>query len=112
MLAGVAEMNLGAVLMLAGAIESVVPLPANPTHRSIMRSTKTAMRAWLSKATAAEKRQVAKSAGTSVKYLENIAAGRRSPSAGLAQRLAKASGGALLQQELCHACGQCPLVRN
>ena len=53
-----------------------------------MRRPETSMRAWLSKASAVEKRAVAKAAGTSVIYLYHIAAGRRQASADLAQRLA------------------------
>jgi hypothetical protein len=72
----------------------------------------TAMRKWLSVASADDKRKLAKAAKTSVIYLYHIAAGRRALSADLAQRLAHASGGALDQRELCVACGKCPLLNT
>lgn len=82
-----------------------------------MRRPSTAMRAWLSIATAAQKVEVATAAGTSIKYLEHIAAGRRQISADLAQRLVHASKELhvralyLDQKELCAACAACPIAR-
>jgi hypothetical protein len=81
-----------------------------------MRRPQTAMRDWLSLATAAQKKQVATIADTSVVHLTHIAAGRRRMSAELAQRLAHASRELhvralyLDQRELCTACAKCPLV--
>ena len=75
-----------------------------------MRRPETSMRAWLSKASAVEKRAVAKAAGTSVIYLSHIAAGRRQASADLAQRLAAATK--LDQRSLCNACRKCPLANT
>ena len=75
-----------------------------------MRRPPSAMRTWLRKATAEEKRELAKSAKTSVVHLHHIASGRRGVSAELAQRLAHASKGELEQRELCLACSKCPLI--
>ena len=71
----------------------------------------TAMRRWLNNAQPAEARTVARRAGTSVAHMRHIAAGRRAPSADLAQRLARATGGALDQRILCDACHRCPLAK-
>jgi len=77
---------------------------------------KNAIAKWLRLATPDNARQLAKVADTSVPHLRHIAAGRRSVSAELAQRLAHASrtlkAKALLldQRLLCKACGSCPIV--
>jgi transcriptional regulator with XRE-family HTH domain len=77
---------------------------------------KNAIAKWLQLATPALARQLAKAADTSVPHLRHIAAGRRSVSAELAQRLAHASKSLhikmllLDQRLLCKACGACPIV--
>jgi hypothetical protein len=75
-----------------------------------MRRPQTAMSQWLSKASSVEKRTAAKAAGTSIVYLYHVAAGRRSLSADLAQRLAHSTG--IDQRELCAACAKCNLANT
>jgi transcriptional regulator with XRE-family HTH domain len=80
-----------------------------------MSKPKNAMLKWLDYATPAQKKALAKAAGTSRQYLAHIAAGRRKVNAQLAQRLAHASQRfdlpPLDQRQLCKACGQCPLIK-
>lgn len=73
-----------------------------------MRQPKNVMRDWLRSVSTAQAREAAKIAGTSIKHLQHIAAGRRGVSAELAQRLAHATG--INQRALCQACAKCPLV--
>jgi len=78
-----------------------------------MARPNTALRDWLTVATADQARQLAKAAKTSVPQLRHIASGRRKASAALAQRLVHASQQFNLvmrldQRELCEACGKCP----
>jgi (p)ppGpp synthase/HD superfamily hydrolase len=81
-----------------------------------MRQPKNVMRDWLRSVSTAQAREAAKIAGTSIKHLQHIAAGRRGVSAELAQRLAHAttrvSGivNGLEQQTLCKACAKCPIA--
>ena len=80
-----------------------------------MASRKNAMLKWLALATPEQKRQLAKAAGTSRAHLTHLGSGFRSASADLAQRLSAASRTLpkplrLDQQDLCKACGKCPLV--
>lgn len=81
-----------------------------------MATPKNAIAKWLRLATPDNARALAKAADTSVPHLRHIAAGRRSVSAELAQRLAHASRTLhsrllyLDQRLLCRACGACPLV--
>jgi len=78
-----------------------------------MRRPSTTMRNWLKTATPAQARALAEAAETSVPHLRHIAAGRRSMSADMAQRVAHASnayGPRLNQTDLCEACGRCPLA--
>lgn len=75
-----------------------------------------AMYRWMKRATPAQKKELAKAAGTSVNQLKHLQAGRRGMSAEAAQKLAAASHTLhhralyLDQRELCSACGHCPLV--
>jgi hypothetical protein len=77
-----------------------------------------AVRQWLDIATPTQARQFAKAAKTSVPHLRHIAAGRRSVSAEMGQRLAAASKTLgvralyLDQRALCPACGVCPIARK
>jgi plasmid maintenance system antidote protein VapI len=81
-----------------------------------MATPKNAIAKWLRLATPNDARALAKAADTSVPHLRHIAAGRRSVSAELAQRLAHASETLkvkalrLDQRLLCKACGICPIV--
>lgn len=81
-----------------------------------MAPSKNAIAKWLRLATPDNARALAKAADTSVPHLRHIAAGRRSVSAELAQRLARASeilkvkALRLDQRLLCKACGVCPIV--
>ena len=75
------------------------------------------IRKWLRTATPDQARELATAANTSVAYLRHVAAGRRGMTADMAQRLAHGSKQLhtrslyLDQQELCVACGNCPLVK-
>jgi hypothetical protein len=81
-----------------------------------MSTSKNAMRKWLDRATPEQKKALAKAAKTSQGQLKHLAAGRRTASAGLAQKIAAASRTLhtrelyLDQRDLCEACGTCPLV--
>ena len=83
-----------------------------------MSTPKNAMRKWLNLATPAQKKTLAKAAKTSLGQLKHLSAGRRTASAGLAQRLAAASRTLhvrelyLDQRDICEACGVCPLVEQ
>lgn len=81
-----------------------------------MAPQKSSIVKWMKQATPAQKKALAKAAGTSVNQLKHLQAGRRGASAEFAQKLAAASKtlGAkslhLDQRELCVACNKCPLV--
>lgn len=81
-----------------------------------MALSKNVIAKWLRLATPDHARKLAKAADTSVPHLRHIAAGRRSVSAEMAQRLAHASESLhirslrLDQRLLCKACGVCPIV--
>jgi len=83
-----------------------------------MSSPLNAVRKWLNVATPDQAKALAKAAKTSVPHLRHIAAGRRSVSAEMGQRLSAASktlGSRALyldQRALCPACGVCPLARK
>lgn len=75
---------------------------------------------WMAAATTAEQEQLAREAGTSRKYLYQLAAGARNASADMAARLEQASIGLsrtskgrlpkLSRTNLCAACAQCPFA--
>ena len=81
-----------------------------------MTAPKNAIFKWMKTATVAQRKALAKAAGTSVGQLKQLSAGNRSASAAMAQRLAAASKTLhmralyLDQRDLCEACGKCPLV--
>jgi hypothetical protein len=83
-----------------------------------MSKSKNAIRRWLKVATPDQKKELAKAAKTSLGQLKHLSAGRRTASAGLAQKLAAASrtlGHRALyldQRDICEACGVCPLVEQ
>jgi hypothetical protein len=83
-----------------------------------MTAPKNAMYRWMKRATPAQKKALAKAAGSSVGQLKHLAAGRRGASAEHAQALAAASRTLhvralyLDQRDICQACGQCPLVEQ
>jgi len=83
-----------------------------------MTPAQKSMHHWLSVATPAQKRQLAKWAKTSVTHLGHLGAGRRGATADLAQRLSVASqrfkDPKLLidQRALCSACEHCPLLND
>lgn len=83
-----------------------------------MSTPKNAVRQWMRRATPVQKKALAKAAKTSLGQLKHLSSGRRSASAGLAQKLAAAShtlGHRALyldQRDICKDCGTCPLVEQ
>lgn len=69
------------------------------------------LEAWLNKATAAQKKALAKAAKTSVAVIQHYGKGRRQVSPEFAQRLAHAEP-ALKQIELCGVCRRCPIRKR
>lgn len=51
---------------------------------------------------------LAAKAGSSLKYLQHLATGRRQASAAMAGAIEKASGGEITRDTLCAACKSCP----
>jgi len=56
-------------------------------------------------------RALAAKAGTSLKYVQHIASGRRQASAAMAGAIEKASGGDVGRETLCAACKSCPYLK-
>ena len=67
---------------------------------------------WWRAATAAQKRRLAKRAGSSYVALSNAAHGFRQIGAERAGRLEAASDGQLKRGELCATCARCPYYQN
>lgn len=65
----------------------------------------------LSHMTLADLRDLAKRAGTSFRYVQHIASGRRRASAAMAGAIEKASGGEIGRETLCAACKSCPYLK-
>lgn len=66
----------------------------------------------LSHLTLLELRDLAKRAGTSLKYVQHLASGRRQASATMAGAIEKASGGEVGRETLCAACRSCPYLKK
>lgn len=59
----------------------------------------------------ADLQALAKRAGTSLKYVQHLAAGRRKASAAMAGAIEKASDGEVGRETLCTACKSCPHLK-
>jgi DNA-binding transcriptional regulator YdaS (Cro superfamily) len=65
----------------------------------------------LSQLSLADLKTLAKRAGTSLKYAQHLATGRRHASAAMAGAIEKASGGEITRDTLCAACKSCPHLK-
>ena len=59
-----------------------------------------------------ELKALATRAGTSLKYIQHIASGRRQASAAMAGAIEKASRGKVGRETLCAACESCPYLKK